>query len=40
MPETVRLIYAGKQLDKDRMLYDYNISGGETLQLVLRLLGG
>ena len=40
IPQTIRLIYAGKQLDKDRMLYEYNISGGETLHLVLRLLGG
>lgn len=36
----VRLIYGGKALEKDRMLYEYGISGNETLDAVLRLLGG
>ncbi|EEU39903.1 uncharacterized protein NECHADRAFT_39591, partial [Fusarium vanettenii 77-13-4] len=36
----VRLIYGGKALEKDRMLYEYGISGNETLDSVMRLLGG
>ena len=39
-PDQQRLVFAGKQMDKGRMLVDYGVEQGSTMDAVLRMLGG
>mmetsp|Transcript_13185 Transcript_13185/g.19867 ORF Transcript_13185/g.19867 Transcript_13185/m.19867 type:complete len:97 (-) Transcript_13185:67-357(-) len=38
--DQIRLIYCGQQLNNEKSLADYNVSAGETFNVVLQLRGG
>uniref|UniRef100_F1LFR7 Ubiquitin-like protein NEDD8 n=1 Tax=Ascaris suum TaxID=6253 RepID=F1LFR7_ASCSU len=39
-PPQQRLIFAGKQMNDEKSVQDYKVSGGSVLHLVLALRGG
>ena len=39
-PDEQRLIYSGKTLEDNRMLFEYGITRESTVHMVLRLRGG
>lgn len=39
-PPQQRLIYAGKQMNDEKSVQDYKVTGGSVLHLVLALRGG